>query len=164
MLKFANQGQDILETNYWDTPKGRSGYAFLSCHEGAGRLLLSRDMAERCLARLEAASEAILSSGPWRHAGPEEGRMTLEIMFDTPGQDAAPLAVHLSPRQCDQGEPPAPEGEEFPLTVWTQDAAGQVRQLRALSCRYRKVGAVPCLESWDGLRTVSDASNACLKH
>ena len=82
MLKFANQGQDILETNYWDTPKGRSGYAFLSCHEGAGRLLLSRDMAERCLARLEAASEAILSSGPWRHAGPEEGRMTLEIMFD----------------------------------------------------------------------------------
>ena len=25
MLKFANQGQDILETNYWDTPKGRSG-------------------------------------------------------------------------------------------------------------------------------------------
>ncbi len=90
--------------------------------------------------------------------------MTLEIMFDTPGQDAAPLAVHLSPRQCDQGEPPAPEGEEFPLTVWTQDAAGQVRQLRALSCRYRKVGAVPCLESWDGLRTVSDASNACLKH
>ena len=50
---------------------------------------LSPDMANACLARLKASSETILSDGPWRHANPEEGGMTLVIMFDTPGQDAA---------------------------------------------------------------------------
>ena len=70
-------------------PKGRSGCVSLSCHKDACRLLLSLGMANACLARLEASSETILSDGPWRHANPEEGGMTLEIMFDMPGQDAA---------------------------------------------------------------------------
>ena len=66
-------------------PKGRSGCVSLSCHKDACRLLLSLGMANACLARLEASSETILSDGPWRHANPEEGGMTLEIMFDTSG-------------------------------------------------------------------------------
>src|SRR5574337_2166358 len=77
-LVLINRGQEIRETNYWDSIPARAGYFYLSWNAGAGRLLVP-DFHRDLLAEMNSAKYVIVSRGPWPEQGGREG---LEVLFE----------------------------------------------------------------------------------
>jgi hypothetical protein len=91
-MQIRNRGQEIIETDYWDTEYNRGGYCFLSWNAGAARLLLSGAL-EPQLCKMRAATQVIISCGPLAvsdTSGRWDTRDALELLFedgsDTPTQ------------------------------------------------------------------------------
>ena len=137
MLTIKNNGQAIAATNYWDSAHARAGYCYLSWNAGAGRLLLPTSQ-EQMLSEMRGAALVIVSRGPWADHG---GRDALELLFED-GSDA-PFCIHLVAEQCDRLVPDDDQGGGVIFAVWTPD--GKKLQL---PCKYRVVGALPCLQPW----------------
>jgi hypothetical protein len=137
LLTIRNDGQEIVETSYWDSAQCKSGYCYLSWNAGAGRLLLP-DALAAALTDMRAASCVIVSRGRWREQG---NRDALELLFED-GTDS-PYCVHLVAEQTDRLLPDTDQGGGFVIIVWTRDGA----QLR-LPGKYRSVASIPCLDPW----------------
>ncbi|WP_417384163.1 hypothetical protein [Gimesia sp.] len=56
MLKYKNDGQDIVETNYWKSEWNDQQMIYASCNAGAVRLLLPISLADAILAETKNAS------------------------------------------------------------------------------------------------------------
>lgn len=137
MLAIKNAGQNIIETNYWDSEHARRGYCYLSWNAGAARLLLP-DALKGELREMRGANCVIVSRGPWHEQG---GREALELLFED-GSDS-PYCLHLVAEQTDRLLPEDNQGGGFVVTVWTRGG----EKLR-LPGKYRTVAAVPCLDPW----------------
>lgn len=139
MIKIINDGQKLVSTNYWATEHCARGFAYLTINAGAARLLLPPAL-HPALADMRSAREVIISRGPLQPpAG--RGQDGLELMFEDDSD--APFSLHMLMAQCDRALPANNQGGGFDLVVYTE--AGE--QLR-LPARYRKVGALPCLDPW----------------
>jgi hypothetical protein len=132
-LTIENDGQDIRETNYWQSEHARRGYVYLSWNDGAARLLVPQAL-EVELAEMRAAISVIVSRGHMN------GRDALELLFED-GSDN-PYCIHLGSEQTDRLLPASEQGRSFDFTVWT--ANGKQLQLPA---RYR-VASLPYLKPW----------------
>ncbi|ODT78933.1 MAG: hypothetical protein ABS76_22085 [Pelagibacterium sp. SCN 64-44] len=137
MLRFDNQGQKIVETNFWDSDMARAGYAFVSWNAGAARLLLPDALAS-AVREMKSAKYVIVSRGRWVEAGRDDA---LELLFEDNSDN--PYCLHLVSEQTDRLIPETNEGGGFWVVVWTR--RGQ--QLR-LPGKYRQVEALPCLQPW----------------
>lgn len=137
MLTFGNQGQKIVQTNFWDSDLARAGYCFLSWNAGAGRLLVP-DSQRGFLREMKSARYVIVSRGPWPAAGVRDG---IELLFED--NSASPFCIHIGAGQTDRLLPDADQGGGFFVTVWTR--RGQKMRFPG---KYRTVGAIPCLEPW----------------
>lgn len=138
MIKIINDGQRIIETNYWDSEHAQAGFCFLSWNAGAARVLLPDSMLPAALNEMRTAKCAIVSRGPWTDQG---GRDSLEVLFED-GSDS-PYCLHLVAEQTDRMLPEDNQGGGFVVTVWTRHG----EQLR-LDGKYRAVGEIPCLDPW----------------
>lgn len=107
MISIANEGQDIVSTNYWETEHANAGLCYLSGNAGAWRLLVP-EAAEHMLAEMRTGKRvsiepSIIEPGCW------------DIVFED-GSDS-PFALTLDKRQMDWAMGAA---SGFPFTVWTQ--------------------------------------------
>lgn len=136
LLHFENQGQKIVDTNFWDSDMARAGYAFVSWNAGAARLLLPDALAP-AVREMKSAKYVIVSRGRWTEAGRDDA---LELLFEDQSQN--PYCLHLSKEQTDRLIPEEDQGSLW-VVVWTR--RGQ--QLR-LPGKYRRVASLPCLEPW----------------
>jgi len=137
MLKIVNDGQRIVETNYWGTEHARRGFLYLSWNAGAGRLLVP-DSARQMLREMKNVRHVIVSRGRWIEMG---GRDALELLFEDGSKN--PFAIHLVVQQCDRMIPDEQQGGGFDIAIWTPKG----EQLR-FPGKYRVVPALPCLEKW----------------
>lgn len=138
MFKIVNDGQRIIETNYWDSEHAQAGLCFLSWNAGAARVLLPDLMLPAALKEMRTAKYVIVSRGPWVDQG---GRDALEVLFEDGSDD--PYCLHLVAEQSDRMLPEDNQGGGFVVTVWTRRG----EQLR-LDGKYRVVGKIPCLDPW----------------
>jgi hypothetical protein len=137
VLRIDNQGQKIVETNFWDSEMARRGYFYLSWNAGAARLLVP-DAQAGSVREMKSAKYVIVSRGRWEEAGRDDA---LELLFEDKSDN--PYCLHLSKEQTDRLIPEEDQGGGFWVVVWTR--RGQ--QLR-LPGKYRKVETVPCLQPW----------------
>lgn len=134
MIIIQNDGQRVLNTNYWISEHAEAGLFFLTWNACAGRLLVP-DVQERALREMRGASMVIVSSGPWSEHG---GRPALELLFED-GSDA-PFCLHLVAEQTDRMLPDTNQGGGFVITAWTR--RGEKGRWPG---KFRRVAAIPCL-------------------
>ena len=138
-LIVANDHQNIVSTNYFDSDQAAKGLLYLSWNAGAGRLLIP-DNQLHCLAELRTGQYVVVSAGPW----PEKRRpQGLELMFED-GTDS-PFSFHICPEQCDRVLPSKDEGGGFVIAAW-----GRNGLLASWPGKFRKVKRIPCLLPWAG--------------
>ena len=146
MIQISNHGPLISSTNYFDSELALAGKLFVSVNAGAIRVLLPPSRYGE-LADMRAATECVLSRGPWTmvalHDPPEEDG--IEIMWDD-GSDA-PYCLQLTPESFDllPGEPEP--GREWILTVWTAKDGAPHKAIER-RCHWRRVPSIPWLKPW----------------
>ena len=137
MFQVINDGQRIVETNYFDSPHAKAGYCFLTWNAGAARLLLPDSMAAS-IKDMQGAMYVVVSRGPWLAQGKRDA---LELLFEDSSDN--PYCIHLVTEQTDRMLPEDNQGGGFVVTVWTRQGV----QLQ-LPGKYRTVAAIPCLDPW----------------
>lgn len=136
-IVIGNQAQQIVDTNYWETPQAASGYFYLSWNAGAARLLIP-DNQKHILRETKKAKEVIISRGPWTEQG---NRDAVELMWED--NSDAPFILILLAEQCDRMLPDTDQGRPFVVTAWTK--AGQKARWPG---KYRRVQGLPYLQPW----------------
>jgi hypothetical protein len=134
-ITCKNDGQEIVETNYWSHAYCRNGAVFLSINAGAFRLLVPPQMP---IDDMVAADEVIVTRGAWPAAGKHEA---LELMFEDYGDN--PYCIHIGSEQTDRLPADSDRHRSFVFAIWTRD--GKVKELPA---RYRKAKRIPYMKPW----------------
>ncbi len=135
MIKIVNDGQRIVETNYFDHPNAMGGLFFVSWNAGACRLLVPDSM-RADLHDMQTAKYVIISSGKWSGKG-----NALEILFEDDSD--CPYVINLQIEQTDRSIPDTDQGGGLVFTAW--DRHGERLQLPG---KYRCVDRLPCLLPW----------------
>lgn len=141
LIQIKNSGQEIVETNYYDTPHAASGLVYLSINAGALRLLVP-DKQAAMVAEFRTGREVIVSRGPWPNQGLKDG---LELLFEDESDN--PYAIHMEPRQCDRLPGNADTGKRLTFAAWTQQGKAV-----ELPCYCRQVKQIPWLKAYTGRR------------
>lgn len=140
-IHVENNGPDIIDTNYYDTPNAAAGYFYLSINAGAFRLLVP-DSQVVLIDEFRTGKEVIVSRGPW----PDQGRSdALELLFED--NSSSPYALHLVVEQCDRLPAYKDVGKKWVFSVWTR--TGKVLGLPAY---FRNVKQIPWLKPYTGKR------------
>lgn len=137
MIIVENAGQRLVRTNYWTSEHAARGLFYLTWNAGAGRLLVP-DAQKSMLREMRSAEMVIVSSGPWIEHG---DRPALELLFED--ESDSPFCLHLVAEQTDRMLPDTDQGGGFVITAWTRGG-----EKGRWPWRYRKVDAIPCLDSW----------------
>lgn len=137
LLIIRNTGQEIAETNYWDTEAGQKGLFYLSWNAGAGRLLVPDSQISQ-VAEMRTAELVIVSRGRWPSRNRADG---IEIMFED--NSDSPYALHLTVEQCDRLLPAKDASGYFVFSAWTR--SGKAAQWPG---KYRVVNKIPCMAAW----------------
>ncbi len=132
LIRIANNGPRIVETNYFDLPHARAGLFFVSVNAGTFRILVP-DNQLSAIAEMRSGPKCVISRGPLGDSD------AIELMFDD-GSDS-PFALHIDARQVDRllGY----ETAEVVVTAWTRDGLAAT-----WPGYYRAVPTLPCLDPW----------------
>jgi hypothetical protein len=147
-LVIHNDGADILATNYWSTPYGRTGKILVSVNARAFRVLIPAAHAG-LVAGMRAARGVAVSRGPCPAVRLADA---FELLWDD--GTARPVALHLSvgsfagviPARGDMGR------TDLVCSGWIEGPEGpESRPVKAFEkpCRYRAARALPDLRPWD---------------
>lgn len=137
MLTIINNGQDIADTNYWDSDMAKDGNFFLSWNAGAARLLVP-DSLKSTIYEMQTGNHVVISRGPWAQ---QNERDALELMFDDFSD--RPFFITICTEQTDRLTPYTDQNSDFDIVLWTRDG----EHLR-LPGKYRVVDQLPCLKAW----------------
>jgi hypothetical protein len=135
LITIKNDGQEIVETNYWASDYFMRGAVYLSINAGAFRLLVPSQIP---IDDMVAADEVIVTRGAWPEAGKHEA---LELMFEDYSDN--PYCIHIGSEQIDRPPADSDRHKSFVFAIWTQD--GKVKELPA---RYRKANRIPFMKPW----------------
>ena len=157
-LYIKNDGQDVVESNFWDSKYNEMGVSYLSANAGAFRLLLS-DAHSASLAEMATGYEVVLSEGPvtkdvrrWDGhfsesfvRGEAEAGTTssLELLFEDGTE--APVLLFLAREQVDF-LPNGTEHEPRPFTVWVKGEDGLPEKGLSLPSYFRRVSTIPYMK------------------
>jgi hypothetical protein len=78
MITIQNDGQELLETNYWESEAAQKDYMFISFNARCMRLLVP-DIRKHDLKDMTMAKKIIMERGKWEEQG---NRDTILITFD----------------------------------------------------------------------------------
>jgi hypothetical protein len=147
-LTIANDGPQIIATNYWTSAWAHRGALYLSINAGAIRLLMPRGM-EGMLDEMRTARECLLSRGPWTQARQGVGgdaREAYELLYEDGSN--SPYVLHLGAEQADRLLPASESGRTIVHTVWTRGFRDAPVCALTLPARYRVVRHLPYLKPW----------------
>jgi hypothetical protein len=136
LLSICNSGQDISDTNFWDSEIASRGFTFLSWNAGAARLMVP-DRLIPYVCEMDTGSYCVISE----QTQGSSGLIALELLFED--GTAAPFSLHISSDQTDRLNPCKNRDEGFVVSVWTRN--GKEFQMPG---KYRKVKKLPCLAPW----------------
>jgi len=149
MIVIRNDGKDIAETNYFDTPEAKRGLVFLSMNDGGIRLLLPDSMPEflvgfldtgsnatNVIAEMNTADHVVLTRGPSISYQKQD---MLEILFED--YSISPFSIHMCAEQSCVLPRNQDIGYEMDFSVWTKDG----KQF-SKPCYYRTAKDIPYLK------------------
>jgi hypothetical protein len=136
-LAFANRGQDILSTNYWQSDWATSGLLFLSVNSGAFRLLIPPN-ARHCIPEMKRGAKHIVLS-----LGQKSGRMSIELLFED--KTSTPYVVYIETKACDRVFAQNDVGKEWIASVWDCEN-GQPHKCFELPAYCQVVNRLPWLK------------------
>lgn len=119
LIQIGNDGQKIVDTNYWDLDNAKSGAFYLSWNAGAGRLLVP-DL------RLHEVVEM---------------KTAIELLFEDDSD--SPYSEHITIEQCDRSLPASDAGDDFVFLIY-----GRAGLLAEFTGKYRVVDSLPYLGAW----------------
>ena len=132
LLVFENDGGDIVNTNYFDSPMGKAGMYYMSGSAGVVRLLVP-DTEVRCISEMKSGKLCVITNGVY------QGQSSIEVMFDD--RSRSPFAMFIEAGQCDFRV--CNDRARMTLAVWTR--SGKVAEWPA----YQRVGRqLPNLQPW----------------
>ena len=132
LLVFENDGGEIVNTNYFDSPMGKAGMYYTSASAGVVRLLVP-DTEVRCISEMKTGKLCVITSGVYR------GQSSIEVMFDD--RSRSPFAMFIEEGQCDFRV--CNDRARMTLAAWTR--SGKVAEWPA----YQRVGKkLPNLQPW----------------
>ena len=135
VITIGNDGGDIKETNYFQTPQSLEGIIFFSVNGGCIRALVPESMAE-VIPEMKTGKEVIISRGPMPSQGIDDA---FEIMFDD--HSDTPFSISVSVGQWDM----LPEADDrWSFTAW--GPGGKVFECDR--CMVRHVDKLPWLKPW----------------
>jgi hypothetical protein len=137
MIKIANAGPRIKETDYWDSEQAQAGKFFLAINAGCIRLQLP-DSQLGMLAEMKTGKKVIVSRGPWPDQGRDDG---FETMFEDYSE--SPFAIHVGIESWDMVPAKGTTGKKWDFAIWTR--SGCMYQKK---CYYRTVDRIPCMKPW----------------
>lgn len=140
LLTIANHGPLITSTNFFASDHAKNGKLYLSVNAGAVRLLVP-PACESAIPDMAAATEVVVSRGPWPAA---KGGDSLELLFED-GTDS-PFSVHLDSNSFDRLPPAEDAGREWVCTVWVAHRGDVPRRAIEKPCWYRVVSRLPWLK------------------
>ena len=109
-LCIANNGPDIIETNYCQSFYGRQGLLFISVNAGAFRLLVPPQRKSAIPNMRRGAKHVVLSLGEML------GRQMIEWLVED--NSDTPYAVYVETPVCDRLFGPEDVGKEWRASVW----------------------------------------------
>lgn len=141
-IRVRLEGEDLVESDYWNSVLAARGVLYLVVHQSGVVLLVPR--AHQCaLTEMRTGREVIVTRGPW----PEQGQKdAVELLWED-GTDA-PFAVHLSAPQCRELGTLGWDGPALACRVYTGGPAGEPRLAGEWAARFRTARALPCLQPW----------------
>ena len=138
IITIVNDGQNIEQTNYFESPAAKAGYVFLSINAGEFRLLVPDSIAQALVEEIETANEVIISRGAWESQG---NRDAFEIMFED--NSDSPYALHISANQAHTLPLESDADKQWVCTLW--NSKGKIAEFPSW---YRIVKRLPCLEPY----------------
>jgi len=141
MITIVNNGQLILDSNYWDSEMANRGLFYLSWNPRAARLLVPESM-KIAIKEMKTPQNVIISRGKLENNSSKEA---LELLFED--MSDAPYVINISVEQADRMLPMSEHGSEFALSVWTR--MGMHFETPG---KYRVVDRIPCLKEWKPIR------------
>ncbi len=135
LIEIANDGQNIKNTNYWDTPHAAKGMYFLSWNAGAARLLVP-DVQAGILDEVQNVACVIISRGKWIEHNNIDA---VELLFED--NSDFPYVITLPVEQCDRVIQNSDKGRKFTFSMWTRSGL-----MKSFSAVYREVDILPCLQ------------------
>jgi hypothetical protein len=88
-ITLRNDGENLVETDYWESPVNEKGLVLLVANAGIVRLLVPSGK-EPIVAEMRTGKHAVITCGP--HVS--DGRQTCEIMFDD--GSTSPFAILIT--------------------------------------------------------------------
>lgn len=133
VLSIINDGQRVLETNYFDMPQAQQGFLYATWNAGALRLLVP-DNQVHVLPDMQSARNIVVTKGHHFAYGLE----LFEILFDD-GTDE-PFAVLLDPHNSDRQVGQESHGKTLDVHVYTRGGCAGI-----WPGRFRQA-PLPCLK------------------
>ena len=123
-LIIANNGADITQTNFWETPLNARGLFYVSVNAGTFRVLVP---AQHSLAVAEMqTAQFVTVTRYWD---------MVEIIFDD--RSRSPYTLQLDIRQFDRLPLPTDSGrQDLTCTVWVHGQGGSPQTVLSLPARY----------------------------
>lgn len=133
-IMIKNDGQELVESNYWDHVYARNNFVYLSTNAGCIRLLIPDTFP---LHELKGTKGVAITRGRCF------GRDALEVLFDD-GSDY-PYSIQVGTEQCDRVAPVS----AIPQRVRFQVVMKGPRVVAEYECFYRGAPTLPCLAPWN---------------
>ncbi len=135
VITIGNDGQELAETNYFESEYARSGKVYMSINAGAFRLLFPDSMLNM-LEDMSSAKEVVISLGKWPDAGKH---LAFEILFEDFSDN--PFCLHIGSEMIDRIPNDMHRKDETIFTIWTSKG-----KVLTLPCYTRKVNKIPYLK------------------
>ena len=135
-IKIVNAGNQIKETNFFDTEHARHGKYYFSVNAGCIRMMMPDVLIDQ-LAEMKTGKKVIISMGPWPQMDRDDG---FEIMFED--YSDCPYAIHVCLESFDI-LPAMNTTRRWEFAIWTR--SGCMYQAK---CYCRIVDEIPCMKEW----------------
>jgi hypothetical protein len=135
-LRIANDNQDIISSNFWESGWNGAGIFACSINAGAFRLLVP-DPRRADINEMQTGEEIIISKGTLL------GRLGYEFLFDDHTDD--PYSIHLGENQFIGVIPANTEhGKAVMCSAWVRGP----EKVLEMPARFRVVKKLPYLKPW----------------
>ena len=142
---WQNDGERVVETNYFDSLSARMGGTFMTANAGALRLFIPKSI-DSCLKDILSARCVVIARGIYREA---MTRM-YELMFEDDSE--SPFAIWIGPKQIGTGEINMTDAASRPRNFYVYTDHGGLTWVKTFPAYFREAEFLPCLKPWDGAK------------
>ena len=137
LIAIGNNGQDIANTNYWQTDWARLGLMYLSINAGAFRLLIPPQLRHTILDMKRGARYVVVTRGQMH------GRDIIEWLVED--NSSTPYVCYIETKACDRLFAQNDSGRKAVASVW-DCTNGQPHKCFELPAYCQNVNHLPCLK------------------